>query len=297
MGVPATDDWPDYELVDFGGGRRLERFGPLLLDRPCPAAVAKPQAASWRGVTARYDGDRAADGVWTPSAKAWDRDAACEVPLGGARRMTLGLTPTPAGQIGLFPEQLPNWRWIADRCARLAAAATDPRPRVLNLFGYTGGSTLAAAAGGAEVTHIDASRPSVELARRNAERSGLAAAPIRWIVEDALRYCRREAKRGARYDGVVLDPPTYGHGPRGEAWRLERDLPELLALCAELVERSPRFFLATCHTPGVGPAELAAYLSEAVVGHCGQPPASGRLRLTTPDGRKLQSGVVARWPR
>jgi 23S rRNA (cytosine1962-C5)-methyltransferase len=211
--------------------------------------------------------------------------------------MTLGLTPTPAGQIGLFPEQLANWRWIAERSARLAAASPETPPRVLNLFAYTGGSTLAAAAAGAAVTHVDASKPSVELARQNAGRSGLAAAPIRWIVEDALRYSQREVKRGARYEAVVLDPPTYGHGPKGEAWRLDRDLPELLALCAELVGRSPKFFLATCHTPSVGPAELSAYLSDAVVGHCSQPPASGRLWLATKDGRKLDSGVMARWPR
>src|SRR5690606_31286241 len=139
----------------------------------------------------------------------------------------------------------------------------DP-PRVLNLFAYTGGSTLAAAAAGAEVTHVDASKPSVELARQNAERSGLAAAPVRWIVEDALRYCQREVKRGSCYDAVILDPPTYGHGPKGPSskgtsWRLERDLPLLLDLCATLVDRAPKFFLATCHTPGVGPAELSAY--------------------------------------
>ncbi len=133
--------------------------------------------------------------------------------------------------------------------------------------------------------------------RRGAELSGLGDAPIRWIVEDVVRYCQREVKRGSRYDAVILDPPSYGHGPKGEEWRLARDLPRLLELCGELTDRSPVFFLATCHTPGVGPAELSAYLSDAIVGHCGQPPADGRLWLADRQGRRLESGVYARWPR
>jgi undecaprenyl-diphosphatase UppP len=303
MADNSAGDWPDYELIDFGAGRRLERFGAWLLDRPCPAAIddAKQRPEAWRDAIARYDGARATDGDWTPKprsgAKSWAGEATIAVPLRGERAFTLGLTPTPAGQIGVFPEQLTNWRWIAERVARLAALRPDNPPRVLNLFAYTGGSTLAAAAAGATVTHVDASKPSVELARENAERSGLADAPVRWIVEDVLRYCQREVKRGSRYDAVILDPPTYGHGPKGEAWRLERDLPVLLDLCATLVDRAPQFFLATCHTPGIGPAELSAYLSDAIVGHCGQPPASGRLWLATAAGRRLESGVWARWPR
>lgn len=289
--------WHDYQLLDFGAdskglGRRLERFGDLLLDRPCPAAdgVAKCERGAWRDAVARYDGARAADGKWKPSPKRWAGEGECRVPIGAG--FSLGLTPTPAGQIGLFPEQFANWQWIHDQVAR------HERPlRVLNLFAYTGGSTLAAAAAGAEVTHVDASKPSVQLARDNAARSGLAEAPIRWIVEDAVRYCRREVKRSSHYDAVILDPPSYGHGPKGEDWRLERDLPVLLELCRELTEESRGFFLATCHTPGVGPAELSAYLSDAIVGHCGQPPASGRLWLKTRDDRRLDSGVYARWPR
>src|SRR5690606_5345589 len=170
---------------------RLERFGEWLLDRPCPAAIddTKQTPAAWRDAIARYDGARATDGDWTPKPKAWASDAAITVPLSEGRAFTLGLTPTPAGQIGVFPEQLTNWRWIAERVTRLAALRPSDPPRVLNLFAYTGGSTLAAAAAGAAVTHVDASKPSVELARENAARSGLADAPVRWIVEDVLRYC------------------------------------------------------------------------------------------------------------
>ncbi|MCA9238912.1 MAG: class I SAM-dependent methyltransferase, partial [Planctomycetales bacterium] len=169
--------------------------------------------------------------------------------------------------------------------------------RVLNLFGYTGASTLAAAAAGAEVTHVDASKPSVALARRNAELSGLGAAPIRWIVEDAVRYCQREVKRGSRYHGVILDPPTYGHGPKGEEWKLTRDLPKLFALIAELTGGAPRFLLATCHTPGVGAAELGAYLADGVFGSCAQGANTSALSLVDAQGRRLESGAQARWPR
>jgi 23S rRNA (cytosine1962-C5)-methyltransferase len=193
--------------------------------------------------------------------------------------------------VGVFPEQWPSWRWVAARCVAAGAAL-----RVLNLFAYTGASSLAAALGGANVTHLDAAHGSVQQARENAKLSGLADRPIRWIVEDAMKFCRREAKRGNRYDAIILDPPSYGHGPKGEEWQIKRDLLPLLEACGELVERRPKFVLLTCHTPGIGPAELAAYLADGVFGHCGQPPRAGELALETSDGHRLPSGVFARWP-
>ncbi|MEQ8847086.1 class I SAM-dependent methyltransferase [Botrimarina sp.] len=290
-------DWPDYELIDFGDNRRLERFAGFVVDRPCPQADRPRQAPSrWREAAARYDGARAADGDWRPRSAERSGPFECRVPLGDSLQIAMAIRPTPAGQVGLFPEQLECWRWIAGRVKRIAATRPDEPPRLLNLFAYTGGSTLAAAAAGAAVTHVDASKPSVQTARDNAKLSGLAEAPIRWIVEDAVRYCQREVRRGSRYDLVVLDPPTYGHGPGGSAWRIDRDLPGLLELCAELAGGVGQGFLATCHTPGVGPAELTAYLSDAVIGHCGQPPRAGELLLSTADNRKLRSGVWARWP-
>jgi 23S rRNA (cytosine1962-C5)-methyltransferase len=169
--------------------------------------------------------------------------------------------------------------------------------RVLNLFGYTGGSTLAAAAAaGAEVVHVDAARSVVERARENAALSDFAERPIRWIVEDALKFCRREVKRGNKYDAVILDPPTYGHGPKGEAWKIGEHLLPLVQACGELTAESRAFVLVTCHSPGIGAAELSAYLSEGIFGHCGQPPKSGELYLETADARRLPSGVFARWP-
>ena len=289
------NNWPDYTLIDFGDGRKLERFGEQTFDRPCPAAQDKQNdPAKWKQVTARYSGAKVGDGKWAPTAdeQRLAGSATVDVPLASDLAFRLQLELSPAGQVGLFPEQFANWRWIARQVKRAA------RPlRVLNLFAYTGGSTLAAAVGGAEVTHVDAAKPSVTLARQNAELSNLADAPIRWIVEDAMKYCQREVKRGNRYDAVILDPPSYGHGPKGEEWKLARDLPALLELCGELCDRAPVFLLASCHSPGIGPAELSAYLSDAIVGHCGQPPAAGRLWLESAAGHKLESGVYARWPR
>ena len=228
--------WAGYELLDFGEGRKLERFGPWTLDRPCPAAqAAKGAPRAWREATACFLGDRAADGEWSPAPDRWTTPTtSILIDLGAGRSFRLELEPLPSGQIGVFPEQLANWRWIAAR-----VAAQGPPLNVLNLFAYTGGITLAAAAAGAAVVHVDAARSVVARARQNAAASGLADRPIRWIAEDATKFCRREARRGNRYDAVILDPPTYGHGPQGDPWSIRRDLLPLLDLCGELTERRP----------------------------------------------------------
>ncbi|MBN1854554.1 MAG: class I SAM-dependent methyltransferase, partial [Pirellulales bacterium] len=163
-------------------------------------------------------------------------------------------------------------------------------------FAYTGGSTLAAAMAGAEVTHLDAAKNSVMRARRNADRSGLGNRTIRWITEDALKFCRREIRRERQYDAVILDPPSYGHGTRNEQWQIGRDLLPLLKVCSELTAHQPLFVLATCHTPEIGPAELAAYVADGMLDHCQTIPKSGIMRLTSVTGRSLPSGVFARWP-
>jgi 23S rRNA (cytosine1962-C5)-methyltransferase len=295
--------WPDYELIDFGEGRKLERFGEWVLDRPAPAAVGsrrvRPEA--WRHITARFEGDRAAAGEWTPAADRWaPGEVALTAALPGGAGFRLTLEPLASGQVGVFPEQRSNWEWIARTAARHTGGGETPGQspglKVLNLFAYTGGSTLAALAAGAQVVHVDAARSAVRRARQNAAASGLGDEPARWIVEDATKFCRREVKRGNRYDAVILDPPTYGHGPKGEEWIVKRDLLPLLALCGELTQRRPRFVLLTCHSPGIGPAELSAYLSEGIFGACGQPPRTGEMHLETADGRRLPSGVYARWP-
>jgi 23S rRNA (cytosine1962-C5)-methyltransferase len=286
--------WPDYELVDFGGGRKLERFGGRVFDRPAPQAegITPAAPAAWKLADAVYTGDKVGGGKWRSRVEGGLTTSLIDCPCGGAGKFQLAIEPSATGQVGVFPEQFTNWQWIAREVGRVSGKAN-----VLNLFGYTGGSTLAAAIAGAEVTHVDSSKPAVTTARTNAKLSGLEQHPIRWIVEDVLVYCRREVQRGRQYDAVIVDPPSYGHGPKGQAWQLTRDLPELLALCRQLTEARRLFVLATCHTPGVGAAELSAYLSEGLFGHCGQPPATGQLWLEAKRGRRLESGVYARWPK
>jgi len=286
-------DTRQYELLDFGDSRRLERFGPLLLDRPCPAAEAVARAAPrlWIAADARFAADAPEQDRWTfrgQAASTWSISHAA---------LVFELKRTPFGHVGLFPEQVENWDWIHDRVARRGPPAIADRPlKVLNLFAYTGGSTLAAAAAGAMVTHVDAARNVTDWARRNAELSGLGKAPIRWIADDAVTFVTRELRRGNRYDAVVLDPPSYGHGARGETWQLARHLPELLALCAEATAPAPQFVLLTCHTPGYSPERVrdlladkfASKLSKNVVIN------GADLTLRTSAGRVLPCGVVAR---
>lgn len=319
----------DYELLDFGEGRKLEQFGPWTLDRPCPAADGPRNSVQlWQQGTARFEGDRAADGKWKPSPKKWDsNDVEVRVTLGESASFKMLLSALPSGQVGIFPEQLPNWQWIAKQVTRAqahsslapsASSGVEPqsepqslrsglgeeelrqddtaRLKVLNLFAYTGGSTLAAAVAGAEVTHVDAAKSMVSRARENAAASGLSDHPIRWIVEDATKFCQREVKRGNQYDAVILDPPSYGHGPKGEAWSIGRDLLPLLKLVQELTSKRRAFILATCHTPSIGPAELEAMLAEGIFGQCGQGGRTGELYLEASTGKKLASGVYARWP-
>jgi len=276
-----------YELLDFGQGRKLERFGPHVLDRPCPAAadIAWADPAAWKQADARYQREGEGRGQWLPASFLGHRWTVHHKPL------QLELKATEFGHVGLFPEQAQNWQWLARQLHQAGAA-----PRALNLFAHTGGSTLAAAAAGGEVVHVDSARNVVQWARRNAELSGLGRAPIRWIVEDAAKFVRREVRRGCRYDAVILDPPSYGHGPQGQVWKLTQHLLPLLRGCAQLTQPQPTLLLVTCHTPAFGRAELSAAVADAFFGHCGAGPAVRALALVTPDGRRLPCGLAARWP-
>lgn len=296
----------NYQLLSFGHGRKLESFGGCIVDRPCPAAEAEnwgdsdldwdehAESSSLSAVEAdlRFEG-RTGKGTWHGDQKAdpWR----CRYELQDGKTIEFELAATPTGQVGLFPEQSANWDWIAKRCGahgKQHGRAT----KVLNLFAYTGGSTLAAAAMGAEVTHVDAAKSVVTWARRNAEHSGLAEAPIRWIVEDAQKFVARELKRGNRYDGVILDPPSYGHGPKREEWKLARDLVGLVDDCKKLLSEMPAFFLLSCHTPGYGEPELGAALTTALFGRCGAGVQTRRLDLVSQDGPRLSAGHAAFWP-
>jgi 23S rRNA (cytosine1962-C5)-methyltransferase len=281
---------PDqYQLLDFGDGRRLERFGQITLDRPCPAAegVAQSDPVAWRQADARFDRSDGDEGRWTCRRKLPEQ---WEVRHG---TMRLELKCTDFGHLGVFPEQADNWLWIAEQIRRFAPQ-TAPL-RVLNLFAYTGGSTLATAAAGAEVVHVDAARNTVAWARRNAARSGLAEAPIRWIAEDAMKFVQRELRRGNSYDAVVLDPPSYGHGAHGEVWRLAEHLPPLLRLCGQLTALRRRFLLLTCHTPGFEPPQLRRMLADSLEDSDRGTIDARPLFLRTAAGRELPSGAVVRW--
>lgn len=266
-------------LIDVGAGGRLERFGDRLVDRPAVGAMEeRGDPGAWRGAGLRFDRERGWSG---PAAGAGPWTLALD---GSGAGLTVELRPTEAGQVGLFPEHLAMLPWLAGR-----GSAT-----VLDLFAYTGLTTLALAQHGAAVTHVDASRPAVTWARRNAELSGLADRPIRWIVDDAMGFVGRELRRGRRYGGLVLDPPSYGHGPGGRPWTMDA-LPELLAGCRGVLDPDA-FVLLTAHTPGYDAERLAGLLRDGI-GRSARAIESGELELRTADGRALALGAFARTPR
>jgi 23S rRNA (cytosine1962-C5)-methyltransferase len=286
----------DYQLVDFGGGRRLERFGERQVDRPCPGVKeVRPINAAWPQERLVYHRTNAQLGRWTTSGRSDDW-------LVRLNDLSFLLKATPSGQVGLFPEHRPNWAWIT---AKLVGAGAQPERlgqepqgnqtaaalRVLNLFAYTGGSTLAAAAAGASVTHVDASASAVRWARDNAVRSGLGHAPVRWIVDDARKFIQREIRRGVRYDAVVLDPPSYGHGRSGEAWHFRRDLPRLLERCSQVIRERPLFVLLTCHPPAESPHSIHDWLHSQLTRYS-LDWSAGWLVLHDAAGRELSSGLV-----
>ena len=274
-----------HALLDVGGGARLERFGGRVTDRPHPGALgARGDPAAWAAADLRFD----RDGGWSGVA---DVTEPWPIEIDG---LELELKATEAGQVGLFPEHAAMLPWLRQQvAARMAGtdSVAEP-PAVLHLFAYTGLVTLALAAAGASVVHVDASKPTVGWARRNAERSGLADRPIRWIVDDASAFAEREIRRGRRYAGVVLDPPSYGHGPGSGAWRIEDDLPALLAATGGLLEANG-FILLTAHTAGFEDDRLADEIGRALR----RPTAAieaGPLELATADGRTLALGAFAR---
>ncbi|PHR95698.1 MAG: SAM-dependent methyltransferase [Blastopirellula sp.] len=278
---------PDqYEVLDFGQGRKLERVGPFILDRMSPAAEQhqKSNPALWKQANAQYLRTSKQLGVWQPDnglPKQWTISH---------HKITFEIKPTQFGHLGLFPEQAENWDWIE----QMVHQAGRPL-KVLNLFAYTGGSTLAAAVAGAELTHVDAAKSVVNWARTNAGHSGLSEAPIRWITEDAVKFVKRELKRGNRYDAVVLDPPTYGHGAGGQVWRFEENIDSLLTDLAQLTNDRPHFMLLTGHTLGYGPKQMRDLLTKHFRPIKANQVESRALLLPSSCGRELSSGVMCRW--
>jgi 23S rRNA (cytosine1962-C5)-methyltransferase len=291
-----VDETPGYELIDIGEERRLERFGPWSLDRPAPTegGFERRDPAAWAGADARFELDDEGTGRWVTVAPEVETPWTTEV--GG---LAFEIRLAPSGQVGCFPEQASTWAWLADRIGGTAGARPPEArpPEVLHLFAHTGGSTLAAARAGARVVHVDAARPAIAWARRNAELNGLAEAPIRWITDDASTFTRREARRGRRYDGIVLDPPSFGHGPGGRPWRLATDLPDLLEACAAVLADDAGFVVLSAHTPGYDAERLGNVLADALGGFPGGEIATERLEIGSRSGRQLGLGAVARWSR
>lgn len=279
--------WHDYELLDSGAGAKLERFGPYRFVRPEGQAIWQPAlpGATWAAAEAEFRTDADANGGQWHFRKTlkprWQMRY---------RDLQFWVQPTPFRHLGVFPEQAVHWDWMQD----LIAAARRPA-KVLNLFGYTGLATLAAAQAGGQVTHVDASKKGIAWARENQTLSGLDEQPIRWILDDALKFVRREVRRGAYYDGFIIDPPPFGRGPKGEIWRIEESLPALLNECRQLLSPTPLFVVLTAYAIKFSALGLYYVLDELVEGYGGTL-SGGEIGVGEQQrGRVLSTAIFARW--
>lgn len=280
-----ADKWRDYELLDCSGGERIERWGKYILIRPDPQVIWKTERErnEWRRADGVYTRSERGGGSWSGKMpESW------EICYGSLR---FGVHPMGFKHTGLFPEQAVNW----DRMSELIRERKKS-VSVLNLFAYTGGATVACAAAGASVCHVDASRGMTEQAKENLRLSGLGTAPVRYIVDDCRKFVMREIRRGHRYDGIVMDPPSYGRGPSGEVWHLEDSIHELIALTATLLSDTPLFFLVNSYTTGLSPLSMEYILRAEIKKNCGGRLESGELALpVTETGGALPCGASAWW--
>ncbi|MBR5485916.1 MAG: class I SAM-dependent methyltransferase [Oscillospiraceae bacterium] len=241
-----AENWKDFEVLDTTSGEKLERWGDVLLARPDPQIIWKtPKSKQWEKANARYHRSSSGGGQW--QVKNMPKDS-WTVNYGDLK---FKISPTSFKHTGLFPEQAVNWDFV-DKKIRNAGREI----KVLNLFAYTGGATLAAANAGAKVTHVDASKGMVTWARENAKLSGLEDKPVRWIVDDCIKFVEREIRRGNLYDGIIMDPPSYGRGPGGEVWKLEEQVYDLVDLCKDVMSDNPLFFLLNSYTTGLSPSVM-----------------------------------------
>ena len=283
-----SDQWKDYELIDCGRGEKLERWGDQLLVRPDPQAIWNTPRThrGWKQNAGRYARSSSGGGQWQNKSmpERWT------VSYGS---LTFNIKPMNFKHTGVFPEQAANWDFINDQIRRAGRPVS-----VLNLFAYTGGATLAAAAAGASVCHVDAAKGMVAWARENAAASGLSGAPIRWIIDDCAKFVEREIKRGRRYDAVIMDPPSYGRGPSGEIWKLEKDLFPFLKLVSGVLSEDPLFFIINSYTTGLAPSVLTCLLDSVVTPRFGGGTVSDELGLPVTDsGLVLPCGATGRWTR
>ena len=264
----TADNWKDFEVLDASGGERLERWGDYLLVRPDPQVIwnTEKNDPGWNHFSGRYHRSSKGGGEWESRnlPETW------QISYGS---LSFHLKPFAFKHTGVFPEQATNWDWFSERIRKAG------RPvRVLNLFAYTGGATLSALAAGASVTHVDASKGMVNWAKENAAASGLADRPVRWLVDDCIKFVQRELRRGSRYEAVIMDPPSYGRGPKGEIWKIEDEIHSLSLSCAGLLSDEPLFFLVNSYTTGLQPGVLTYLLSDSLKGR-GAEITSGELGL------------------
>jgi 23S rRNA (cytosine1962-C5)-methyltransferase len=282
------EPWSDYGLIDSGHGRKLERYGPHCFIRPEPQAMWAPALAEW-----------SADGEFIPGSDdegggRWFLENPKALPVSwplGWDDVRFQASCTPFRHLGFFPDMAPVWTWMRERVAGMDA------PQCMNLFGYTGVGTLAMAARGAQMVHVDASKKSVAAARANAELSGMADKPIRWIVDDAVKFVAREVRRERRYDGILLDPPKYGRGPDGEVWRLEEDLPGLIADCRALLDKDSRFLFLTVYAVRMSALAIGELLRQAFADLPGRVEAGELAVREESRGLLLPTAIWARWSR
>ena len=283
----AAENWKDYELIDTSDGERLEKWGKFTLVRPDPQVIwSAVKGRDWASADASYKRSKSGGGAWSSNRlpESWSI---------GYEKLGLKFVIKPMGfkHTGLFPEQAANWDWFYD-----LIAGTGRKIRVLNLFAYTGGATVAAAAAGASVVHVEASKGMVAQAKENAALSGLADAPIRYIVDDCRKFTEREIRRGNRYDAVIMDPPSYGRGPGGEMWKLEENINELVKLTAGVLSDDPLFFLINSYTTGLSPLTMRYLIDLNVKSRFGGVSDAGELALPVKrTGGYLPCGAAARW--
>ena len=283
-----ADQWQDYELLDCGGGEKLERWDKQYLVRPDPQAIWETprRLPEWKRANARYLRSQTGGGHWEKKAlpESWQVHY---------KDLTFQVKPMNFKHTGLFPEQAVNWDFVMDKIRK-----ADRPIRVLNLFAYTGGATLAAAAAGASVTHVDASKGMVNWAKENAAVSGLSDKPIRWLVDDCTKFVEREIRRGNHYDAIIMDPPSYGRGPKGEIWKIEESIHPFIKLCTQLLSDDPLFFLINSYTTGLAPSVLPYMISTAIIPKHGGSVESGELGLpVSGNGLVLPCGASGRWSR
>ena len=281
-----ADKWKDFAVLDTGGGEKLERWGEYFLARPDPQVIwPRGAARQWVRAQAHYQRSERGGGAWEFKERLPEK---WTVSYGNLKFF---VRPTGFKHTGLFPEQAANWDAMAALLEKRSGA------RVLNLFAYTGGASMACAAAGAHVTHVDAAKGMVQWAKENRALSGLPESSFRFIVEDALAFVRREIRRGSKYDGVVMDPPSYGRGPTGEVWKLENELYGLVETCAQVLSDDPLFFFINSYTTGFQPAVLQNILEKTVSAHFGGKIDSQELCLPVQSGGVLPCGATGRWMR